>query len=253
MSYEIRNYVNNDDIITTKKKGPFSILEYGRDLSLEPQQALQAYFMSEMGVHRRQLMCDIDRSPVIISSGAMQWMVGDVKVSTDIKGASDLVGKLVKGKMTGEQAIKPLYSGRGKLILEPTFKHLILWDLESWGGGVVLDDGMFLACEASIRQTIQPRTNMSSTVLGGEGWFNLKLKGKGVFCVESPCPEEELVVVRLKDDVLKIDGNFAVAWSSTLEFSVEKTTKTLVGSAASGEGLVNVYRGTGDVVMMPVR
>lgn len=29
--------------------------------------------------------------------------------------------------------------------------------------------------------------------------------------------------------------------------------KTLLGSAASGEGLVNVYRGTGRVLMMPVR
>ena len=31
-----------------------------------------------------------------------------------------------------------------------------------------------------------------------------------------------------------------------------KTTKTLVGSAVSGEGLVNVYRGTGRVLMCPV-
>ena len=35
-------------------------------------------------------------------------------------------------------------------------------------------------------------------------------------------------------------------------FTVERTTKTLIGSAASGEGLVNVYRGTGKVRMSPV-
>jgi hypothetical protein len=34
----------------------------------------------------------------------------------------------------------------------------------------------------------------------------------------------------------------AIAWSASLEFTVERTTKTLVGSAASGEGLVNVYQ-----------
>ena len=44
----------------------------------------------------------------------------------------------------------------------------------------------------------------------------------------------------------------AVCWSSNLEFTVERTTKTLVGSAVSGEGLVNVYRGTGRVLMSPV-
>ena len=50
----------------------------------------------------------------------------------------------------------------------------------------------------------------------------------------------------------KIDGNLAVCWSSNLEFTVERSTKTLVGSAVSGEGLINVYRGTGRVLMCPV-
>ena len=51
--------------------------------------------------------------------------------------------------------------------------------------------------------------------------------------------------------MLKVDGNHAIAWSKTLEFTVERSGKTLIGSAASGEGLVNVYRGTGKVLMMP--
>ena len=44
----------------------------------------------------------------------------------------------------------------------------------------------------------------------------------------------------------------AVAWTAGLEFTVERSGKTLIGSAASGEGLVNVYRGTGKVLMSPV-
>ena len=44
----------------------------------------------------------------------------------------------------------------------------------------------------------------------------------------------------------------AVAWSNTLQFTVERSGKTLLGSAASGEGLVNVYRGTGKVLLAPV-
>ena len=51
---------------------------------------------------------------------------------------------------------------------------------------------------------------------------------------------------------MKIDGNMAVAWSQSLEFTVERSGKTLIGSAASGEGLVNVYRGTGKVLLAPV-
>lgn len=63
---------------------------------------------------------------------------------------------------------------------------------------------------------------------------------------------DELIVVDLDNDELKIDGNMAIAWSDSLNFTVERTTKTLVGSAASGEGLVNVYRGTGRVLIAPV-
>ena len=44
----------------------------------------------------------------------------------------------------------------------------------------------------------------------------------------------------------------AIAWSGSLEFTVERSGKTLVGSAASGEGLVNMYRGTGRVLLAPV-
>ena len=68
----------------------------------------------------------------------------------------------------------------------------------------------------------------------------------------SNVPEDELIEVILENDELKIDGNLAVCWSSNLEFTVERSTKTLVGSAVSGEGLVNVYRGTGRVLMCPV-
>ena len=70
--------------------------------------------------------------------------------------------------------------------------------------------------------------------------------------MESKVQREELIEVELQDDVLKVDGSFAIAWSNSLNFTVERTTKTLIGSAASGEGLVNVYRGTGKVLMAPL-
>ena len=123
--------------------------------------------------------------------------------------------------------------------------------MADWGGGVVLDDGLFLACESSLHHQTVMRSNLSSAVAGGEGLFNLALTGQGVACLESPVPREELMVIDLQNDELKIDGNMALAWSTSLEFTVERSGKTLIGSAASGEGLVNVYRGTGRVLMSP--
>lgn len=249
--YTIKNFTDNDDVKTLDQKGPFSIIEYQRDLSVSPASAATAYFCAQMNVCKRQLVCEVGRSGITVQAGAMQWTVGDVNATTGIKGVGDLFSKAVRGKATGESAIKPEYTGSGKLILEPTYKHLILLDAADWNGSIVLDDGLFLACESTLKHKAIMRSNFSSAVAGGEGLFNLTLNGQGTFCIESACPAEELIEITLNNDVLKIDGNYAIAWSSSLEFTVERSGKSLIGSAASGEGLVNVYRGTGKVLMMP--
>ena len=251
--YQINNFFNNDDVKMKESLGAFSVVEYQRDLSVMPENAMSAYYASKMNVRKRQVVCDIAKSNVTVQAGAMQWMVGDVRATTGLKGVGDLLGKAVRGSVTGESAIKPEYTGNGTLVLEPTYKHILLLDVSDWNGSVVLDDGLFLACESSLKHKAVMRSNLSSAVAGREGLFNLGIQGKGVLCLESPCPKEELVEITLNNDVLKIDGNHAIAWSGSLDFTVERSGKSLIGSAASGEGLVNVYRGTGKVLLAPVR
>ena len=249
--YQISNFTDNDDVKILSELGAFQVIEYQRDLSVTPSSAITAYYSAQMNVRKRQLVCHLSKAPVTIQAGAMQWMLGNVNATTGIKGVGDFLGKAVRGKASGESAIKPEYTGDGLLVLEPTYKYLILMNAADWGGSVVLDDGLFLACESSLQHKAVMRSNFSSAVAGGEGLFNLSLNGSGTFCIESNCPKEELVGITLHNDVLKIDGNFAIAWSGSLEFTVERSGKSLIGSAASGEGLVNVYRGTGKVLMMP--
>lgn len=250
--YKVKNFTDNNDIQILKQMGPFTVIEYVRDLSVTPMTAQTSYFSNLMNVRKRQVICNLAKSPVTIQAGAMQWMIGNANAATGIKGAGDLFSKMVRGKVTGESAIKPEYTGTGEIILEPTYKHILLINLEEWNNSIVLDDGLFLACESNLKQKAVMRSNISSAVAGNEGLFNLGIEGKGVICLESPCPQEELIEVELQNDVVKIDGNMAIAWSGSLEFTVERSGKTLIGSAASGEGLVNVFRGTGKVLIAPV-
>ena len=250
--FYINNLTNNDDVKTIASLGAFSVIEYQRDLSVMPMNAQLAYYCNAMNVRKRQVLCDLRKGNVTVQAGAMQWSAGNVNATTGIKGVGDLLNKAVRGKVTGESAIKPEYTGDGLLVLEPTYKHILLVDVAEWGS-IVLDDGLFLACESSLQQKAIMRSNVSSAVAGGEGLFNLGISGRGILCLESYCPREELVEIVLKDDVLKVDGNMAIAWSGSLDFTVERSGKTLIGSAASGEGLVNVYRGTGKVLLAPVR
>ena len=251
--YKINNFTNNDDIRTLDSKGAFTVVEYLRDLSVLPMNAQVAYYCSKMNVRKRQVICDLSKANITLQAGAMQWMVGNVNATTGLKGVGDLFGKALRGSVTGESAIKPEYTGDGTLVLEPTYKHILLLDTTKWNDFVVLDDGLFLACDSKLNHKAVMRSNLSSAVAGNEGLFNLGITGKGILCLESPCPKEELIEIDLVNDVLKIDGNMAIAWSGTLSFTVERSGKTLIGSAASGEGLVNVYRGTGKVLLAPVR
>ncbi|NGM17468.1 AIM24 family protein [Xiamenia xianingshaonis] len=249
--FNISNFENNDDVTLVAQMGAFKVIEWKRDLSVTPASAQEAWFSSAMHVRRRQVICDLSQAPVMVQSGGMQWMVGDVQLTSGVKGVGDMLSKMGRGMVTKESAVKPEYAGTGTLVLEPTYRYPIVIDVADWNNSVVLDDGIFLACYASLKHSLVARSNISSAVAGGEGFFNLCVNGYGALVLESPCPKEELIEITLDNDALKIDGNQALAWSSSLQFTVERSSKSLLGSAASGEGLVNVYRGTGRVLMAP--
>ncbi|MBR6185542.1 MAG: AIM24 family protein [Clostridia bacterium] len=251
--FSIRNLTDNDNILITEQKGPFQVLEYLTDLSVSPENATREYFASAMNVRRRQVLCDLSQTRgVRTQAGAMQWMLGDVSMTSGIQGVGGLIGNALRGKASGESAVKPEYTGKGLLALEPTYKYILLEDLNTWNGSIVVEDGMFLACEMQVGMELIARRSVSSAVAGKEGLFNLCMTGSGVVCLESRYPRGELVEISLDNDTIRIDGNMAVCWSKTLSFTVERSAKSLVSSALSGEGLVNVYRGTGKILMAPV-
>ncbi len=232
--------------------GCFSVIEYEKDISVSPATAQTAYFMGKMGCRKRQVVANLNNQGVVLQAGAMQIMSGNVEMRSNVTGAGDLFKKMIGGKVTGESGIKPRYFGMGQVIFEPTYKYILLEDLAKWGGAVTIEDGLFLACDETVNLTVTARSSFSAAVAGGEGLFNTTLVGNGVVVLESPVPAEELLVFDLQNDVLKIDGNMAIAWSHSLQFTVERSSRSLVGSAASGEGLVNVYRGTGRVLVAPI-
>ncbi len=249
------NFLNSTDsrlCTAAVLREKYNIVQYTKDLSVTPATAQLAYFASKMNYHKRQLAVVLDNDDVVIQAGAMQWFAGDVYVTTDVHSPQSLISKIFGAAVTQETIIKPRYAGTGMLVLEPTYKYLLVEDLRNWQDGMVIEDGLFLACDGNVHIKTVARTNISSALLGGEGLFNNCLVGDGQVVLESPVPRLELVAIDLEDDCIKIDGSFAIAWSNSLQFTVERSTPSLIGSAASGEGLVNVYRGTGRVLMSPV-
>lgn len=247
--YQVNNLFDNANMVCTAQMGQFSVFEHQKDMSVNSYNAENAYFSAEMNVRRRQVFVNLQNTGCLVQAGAMQWSLGNVSMKSGVT-AGNFLGKALGAAVTGESMSKPEYTGQGYLMLEPTFKHILMVDVAQWGQ-IVLDDGLFLAADSTLQHQVISRKNLSSAVLGGEGLFNLSLSGQGIAVLESPVPQQELIMFNLQNDEVRIDGNMAIAWSGSLDFTVEKSSKSLIGSAVSGEGFVNVYRGTGSILMAP--
>lgn len=249
----IKNFVNdNDNIKVVEQKGVFTVFQHNMDMSVTPNTASTTYFMSKTNCNLKQVLIDLRENAIRLKPGAMQFITGNVTQTSGVNGVGDMMGKMFKSKLTGDAPVKPLYKGTGLVVCEPTYFYPIIENVAEWNG-LCCDDGMFICCDDEVKDEVQMRTNFTSAVAGGEGLFNLKLVGNGHAVLLSRCPREELYEIELENDCIKIDGNFAVCWSASLQFSTERAGNSLMGSATSGEGLVNVYRGTGKILMAPTR
>ncbi|MGU8719879.1 AIM24 family protein [Clostridium perfringens] len=249
-SLNIENKIN----MITEMRGDsvFQVLEYdslkgGDSLEL----AVKLNQMKEANIKLRQVRIILEDSSVNIEKGALSYMRGPISMKNKIGGPIGLGKKLFSSKVTGESPFKPKYEGTGDIFLEPSFGHYALIELED--DEIIVDDGLFYACESSVEITAHMNKSLSSMVLGNEGVFQTKLSGNGIVVLEIPVPEEEVFKCKINNDVLKVDGNFAILRTGDIEFTVEKSSKSLVSTATGGEGLLNVFRGTGEVWLIPTK
>jgi hypothetical protein len=132
MSFTIYNFEDNNDVSVLAQAGQFKVIQWDRDLSVSPDSAATAWFSAQMDVRRRQLVAELDgKTGVTLQAGAMQWTVGSVHANTGVKSAGDFMGKMFRGAVSQDSVIKPEYSGTGRLVCEPTWRHLLLVDLSS--------------------------------------------------------------------------------------------------------------------------
>ena len=205
--------------------------------------------MEKQNIRVRQIAIYLNNDRVTIEKGAMSYFQGNLEMVSGVT-AGNALGRLVRGAVTGEHMAQPIYTGTGMLVLEPSFKHFLVMELDK-GESIIVDDGMFYCAQGTVSMRAVSQRSISAAFGGGEGFFQQELTGPGLVVLESEVPMSEIDIIDLNNDTLKVDGNFAVLRSSTLQFTVERSAKTLMGSAVSGEGLVNVYRGTGQIWLAP--
>lgn len=230
----------------------FQILEYNNlDGATDVETAFGLNIIKESGIKLKQIRIILDDSSVKLEPGALSYMKGNIETRNKVGGILGLGKKFISSKLTGETVFKPTYSGSGEIFLEPSFGHFALLELED--DEIIVDDGLFYACEEGIDVGVSIQRNVSSALLENEGLYQTKLEGSGIVVLEAPVPESEIFKCILINDTLKVDGNFAILRTGNIEYSVEKSSKSIVGSVVNGEGFVNIYKGSGEVWLMPTK
>ena len=190
----------------------------------------------------RLVKATLQNETVRTESGALYYMLGNITMQTKAPSA----GGFLKSLATGENIFRPTYTGTGELYLEPSLSGFHILELN--GSDWILDSGAYWASDGSVEVGVE-RNKILSGLIGGEGLFQTKVKGYGKVVMMAPGPVE---VLHLQNNRLVVDGNFAIARTASLNYRVEKATKSLLGSMTSGEFLVNTFEGTGTVLLAPV-
>ena len=178
-------------------------------------------------------------------SGAMVAAAPTIDVESKMEGG--FLGALSRKMLTGEKFFFQTLRasrGAGEVLLAPTVPgDILILELDGVNEYMVQKDG-FLAGAAGVK--IESRIqSLSRGLLGGEGFFILKISGQGQLILNSfgaihkieLRPEEEYIV----------DNSHLVAWTATTTYTIEKASAGWIASFTSGEGLVCRFRGPGVV------
>lgn len=190
----------------------------------------------------KMIKATINNETITAEAGALHYMRGNIELKTPTPSA----GGFLKSMVTQEAVFRPTYTGTGEIFFgPPSFGEYMVLDVkEPW----VLDRGAYICSDSTI-EVGAFRNKAMTALMSGEGWFQTKVEGSGKVVLYAQGP---IQAIDLVNETLTVDGSFAVARQAKLDFRVQKAAKGLLGSATSGEGLVNVIQGSGRVYLAPV-
>jgi uncharacterized protein (TIGR00266 family) len=191
--------------------------------------------------------CSLQRGESIkAESDAMVTMSATVDVAGSMEGGVfQGIGRMLAGEKFFFQTLTAS-RGPGEVLLAPSIPGGIV-DVELDGSYqlCVQKDG-FLAATQGIEVTSQMQ-NLFKGMFSGEGFFIVKISGKGTVFLNS-YGAIHAINVPDREEVI-IDNGHLVAWPEYMQYSMEKASKGWISSFTSGEGIVCRFRGPGTVLI----
>ena len=186
---------------------------------------------------------------VYIQRGSMVYHTPNVSLNTKLNASGSGLGRFVKAvgrsMVSGEstfitQAIAE--SDNGHLALAPDTPGQVI-ALELGEKQYRLNDGAFLALDGTAFYTME-RQSIGKALFGGQGGlFVMTTQGQGTLLANA---FGSIKKIELQNQEITIDNAHVVAWSQSLDYDIH-LENGFWQSIGTGEGVVNTFRGTGEV------
>lgn len=217
--------------------------------SSDVRSAESLFFISSAGMRLKMVRVTMNKGRLRNEPGSLYFMNGDLEIKASTGGG--VMRGLTRRALSGESFFVNEIHGSGEVILEPTFGHFLLVDIDN--DEVIVDKSLFYAGSGDLDISATAQRTFSAAVAGGEGMFQTRIAGTGVAVLFSPVPVSEIQIIELNNSKLSVDGNFALLRTGNVDFSVEKSSKSWVATSVSGEGLLQTFKGTGQVWIAPTQ
>lgn len=195
---------------------------------------------------------------VIAEAGSMNWMDGGISFEAKMGDGSEVnssfmnklfsVGKRV---LTGESIFLTHFTNIGSGKKEIAFAapypgSIIPIDLKEINGEILCQKDAFLCAAMGTNVSIAFNKRIGAGFFGGEGFILQKLRGNGLAFLHAG---GTVVKKDLNNETLLIDTGCIVAFTNTLDYSIEKAGN-LKSMIFGGEGLfLATVKGTGTVYL----
>lgn len=186
------------------------------------------------------------------TSGAMGWMNGAVKISTDMDGG------LIKGigrMLAGESLFFCHYraeGGRVLLSMPSSLPGSIVAMELAQGQSIIAQKSAFMCSSESAGVSVAFTKKLSTGFFGGEGFILQRITGPGMafFEIDGSVTEYELA----PGEVMKVDTGHIALFEDTVSYDIE-TVRGFKNMLFGGEGLfLALLRGPGRIWLqsMPI-
>jgi uncharacterized protein (TIGR00266 family) len=188
-----------------------------------------------------------------IERGSMIYRTAGVDLNTKLNANEGSgFGKFIKAAARSVVSSESLFVTEvvsnvpnGQVAIAPTCPGTIV-QLDVGEKQYRLNDSVFLAMESSVAYTLQSQS-VGKALFGGQGgFFVMTTEGQGRLLVNSFGSIKEIELNNAQG--FAIDNSHVVAWDRNLDYQISLQSGVF-GSIGTGEGVINVFSGTGKVLV----